>query len=322
MPRAVKLWILLIFPLLILMPGCGNEPDLSAPERIEVERSADWHGALLYIADRSGPAADRGSIRVYDNVSGFVEKTIEQVSAAEPSEAFVTPDGSSMYAASFANGLIDRFRWDGNAWIRGSFDIETPATSLLTLKAGPDGRLYSIDGSAGFQSARVYALDPATDRLAPDAIDIPALRSASGISWSLDGSRAYVAGISSASQTPVLLEIDWPAGTVIRSIEMPLAQSGKVVTAPDGRFVYVTGRGQILKMESATGAIAGYLNPGLNAAIDYSDADFSADGRFIFIAGTQPGNDSTLFVVDLESGALVNTVEHISKRADGLQRVE
>lgn len=305
----------------LALAGCGYEPDISAPERVEIERSTDWRGALLYIADESGPNADWGSIRIFDNVSGLVEKTVGQLQAAAPSDMYVTPEGSSMYVASSANGLIDKFRWDGNSWIGSGVTVETPASSLLALKAGPDGRLYAVDGSPG-AAGRILILDPATDSLAAESITIPSLDSASGIAWSADGSKAYVAGMAAGSSGPVLLIASWPTAQISGSINLPLAQAHQVMSAPDGRFVYVMGRGEVLKVDPAAGVVAGSIKPAPGTEIDYLDADFSADGRYLFVTGTPPGASSNLYVIDLQTGIVINTVQRISSKANGIQRVE
>lgn len=310
-----------LFSLLGIASGCGYEPDISAPERVEIERRADWQGALLYIADGDGPVPGFGSIRIYDNVSGFVEKTVEQVAAAAPGDVFVTPEGSSMFVAG-GNGLIDKFRWDGNNWISGGVTVETPATALLALKSGPDQKLYAVDGSPGAGVGRIYVLDPANDQLAPEPILIPTLSAASGIAFSPDGSTAYVTGTAAGTSAAQLLFLSWPSAQIEGIMDMPMASVHQVTAAPDGRFVYVAGRGEVLKVDPVAKTVAASYKPAPETGTDYTDADFSADGRFLFVVGTPPGRDSTLYVLDLETLSVVKTVEHISSKANGIQRVE
>ncbi|MBE0429449.1 MAG: hypothetical protein IBX61_06210 [Thermoleophilia bacterium] len=312
-----------VFFLFILLfgAGCGYEPDTSAPQRTDIDRSPDWRGALLYIADRDGPTEGFGSVRVYDNVSGFVEMTVEQTRAAAPSDLYITSEGSSMYVASSANGLIDKFRWDGNSWIRGTFDIETPSSSLDALAAGPDGRLYAVDATPGGGAGRLFVLDPQTDQVGDDPLVIPALASVSGISWSSDGAAAYVAGKAAGTGTSVLLILSWPSGQVAGSIDLLTDDTRHVATSPDGRFVFIMGRGEILKTDPSSGTVIGSLKPDPGAAIQYTGGDFSADGRFLFVTGTDPGGGN-LYVIDLETEAVVNTVNQISRQAGGIQRVK
>lgn len=307
---------------LFLVVGCGYQPDTSAPERVEVTRVTGWQGSLLYIADETGPTQAWGSIRVYDNISGFVEITVEQVKAAAPSDMYVTPDGGSLFAASSANGVIEKFRWDGNSWIRAGVIIETPASSLLTLKPGPDGQLYAVDGTPASGRGQILTVDPRTDKSAMGMLSFPDLGGASGISWSNDGATAFIAGTSGDDNSSVLLVVSWPSAQIMKKIDLPLAHTRQAVTSPDGKSVYIMGSGSIAKVDVATGAVSSSLNPSPEASTDYADADFSADGSSMFVTGSPPGGDSNLYIVSLETGLLLNEVKHISAKAGGIQRVE
>ena len=317
---------LVTLTLALILAGCGG-PDTSAPERTVIKRSADWHGALLYIADRKGPDAEFGSVRIYDNVSGFVEKTVEQTDAAAPNDVLVTPDGGTMFVASSVNGKIDQFHWDGNNWIHGSV-VETPSNQLFSLSLGPDGFIYAPgDSGGGAAKALVYRLNPKSLALDPAPVTFPSLESVHGISWSPDGGTAYVSG-SGPGGKPKLLLASWPAGRVEAQMTLPGTDvANKDLTSPRGRFVYVMCRGEILKINPASRAVAGTLEPvpaaSGNASInDYYGGALSADGRYLFAAGTPAGSDSTLYVIDLETAAVVKTVKHISAEARGLQRTE
>ena len=324
-PAAGALLALLIA---VFFSACSSAPDTSAPERTVISRSADWHGALLYIADEQGPDKDWGSVRLYDNVSGFVEKTVEQSLAAAPADVCVTPDGGSMFVASGANGRIEHFHWDGNNWLDGP-SIDTPAQSLAALERGPDGLLYAADGDvtaapggAGKSGVGLfYRIDPAGDALAGAPLTFPQLSRASGIAWAPDGATVYVSGMLKGGG-PALLVAAWPALRQPAVINLPLAAVNEVVAAPDGRFVYVMGQGKIIKINAATRAVAAGLTPAPQADADYYGAAFSADGRYLFTAATPAGADSTLYVIDLTNGNVVHTVKHISVKARGIKRVE
>ena len=313
---------ILTLGLAFFLSGCASTPDTSAPERTVVERSADWHGALLYIADAQGPDPDWGSVRIYDNVSGFVEKTVEQTQAAAPSDEYVTPGGSSMYVTSSVNGKIEKFRWDGNNWIHGPV-IETPAQHLFAIVRGPDQNLYAAaDGSPG-ATGLFYRLDPSTDRLAASPVTFPALTVAGGMSWSPDGATAYVSGARASGEAALLIAA-WPSASVKAEVVLPgVTQANEVVTSPDGRSVYVMCRGRIFKVDPASSAVAATLAPAADPEAIYYDADFSADGRYMFTTATLPGGaDSTLYVIDLTDGSVVRTVKHIGIKAMGIQRTE
>jgi len=308
---------------LIIPPasGCGYEPDVSAPERVEIERSRDWHGALLYIADEMGPNPEFGSIRVYDSVSGLVEKTVEQVKAASPSDVFVTKEGSSLFVSSAANGLIDKFRWDGNNWISGGVTLEPDASSILALRPGPDGRIYALDGTPGMSTTRLFAIDPVTGGMDQGPATTLPVERASGISWSLDGSKAFIAGHTAGTASPVLAITAWPPAQSASVVGLPVEAAHQVVTSPDGGTVYIMSRGQIIKVDPVSGTLVGSIVSSVGN-VEYMDADFSADGRFLFATGNAPGANGVLYVFDLQTGAMVHSVENIGVKINGIQRVE
>ncbi len=316
--------ILFLIPLIAastVLSACSG-PDTSAPQRTIINRSADWRGALLYIADAGGPDPQFGSVRIYDNVSGFVEKTVEQDLAASPADVYVTPGGGSLFVASDANGEIDSFRWDGNNWVHDR-NIETPAASLKTLVPGPDKLLYAAGAIDGSGPARLfYRLDPASGTLAP-SMSFPELSSVSGISWSPDGASAYVAGTATNGAAELAI-YSWPSPSLRKTISLPgIKKTHEVVTSADGRFVYVMCLGKILRIDAARAALSGPLAPDSNTGADYYGAAFSADGRYLFTDATDPGGgESTLYIVDLNTNSVVKKVDKISVDAKGIKRTE
>lgn len=301
--------------------GCtADSPDTSAPQRVEIERSSDWMGALLYIADEDGPTPDWGSVRIYDNVSGFVEASVEQTLAASPADMYVTDDGSSMFVASRANGRIDRFSWNGNTWERSNRAIASPASSLLTLIEGPSSNLYAAEGAPPDGVGRIFAFDIDTETFDDEAIVFPAFQEVRGISWSTEGDMAYVSGQSAGGS---LLEVvSWPSRESRASINLPLPSVNQVITSPDGSSLYILGQGAILRFDPHTKMVTGTFKPDPYDTTVYIDADFSADGRYLFATGARPGGDSSLHVIDLDTGDWIHFVPHISRQAGGIQRVE
>jgi DNA-binding beta-propeller fold protein YncE len=305
----------------LILNGCTDEsPDTSAPERIEIDRSADWQGALLYIADPGGPVEGWGSIRIYDNVSGFVEATVEQTFAASPSDVFVTSDGSKMYVSSMANGSVDIFFWDGNGWRRGTRTIETPTLSILAMDSGPDGFLYISGRTPDSQSGAIYKLDPSTDRVADEPIVIPELNEARGITWAAGGTVAFVTGTGPNGAT--LLQLDWPAATTLTSASLTVETVNQPLASPDGTALFIACRDQVLIADPTSGNVTGALPTTGIAGTDYYDVAFSADSRFLFAPGTAPEGGTTLYIFELETGDLVQEVTRVSVDAKGIERVE
>ena len=310
------MWLIII----LCTTGCTDEPpDTSAPERIEIDRGADWQSALLYIADENGPNEGWGSIRIYDNVSGFVEKTVEQTAAAAPSDMFVTPDGGSMYVASSANGAIAKFRWNGNNWIESGVTIDTPTTSISALAPGPDDKLYLAGKNPGDEGA-IYMLDPSNDKTVTPVLSFSDMV-ISGITWSQDGSRCYIAGNGPSGSRLAVMK--WPFSMKIDEvIAVPAQEVNEVVLSPDGLFVFVLAQGQIVSIDAVGMTVTGILKPSPEPDEDYYDTAFSADGKYMFVTGAAPGKDGTLYVVDISSNTVVHTVKHMGAKPGGIQRVE
>lgn len=315
------LFLLLAVAMAFIVTGCTDEsPDTSAPERVEIDRTPDWQGALLYIADSGGPVEGWGSIRIYDNVSGFVEATVEQTQAASPSDVHVTGDGSKMYVSSMANGSVDIFLWDGNGWRRGARNITTPSPSLLALEPGPDGLLYLAGTTADGDAGAIYRLDPATGEMAGEAVIVPGLAEARGITWNAQGTLAFVTGMG--PEGAVLVSLVWPSGETAGTTALPVASVNQPLLAPDEASLFIACDGQLLIADAADGAVRATLQPAPDASTGYYDVAFSADGRYLFAPGNIPGQGSILYVVDLESGDTVHEVSRVSVRANGIERVE
>lgn len=313
--------VVLIVLIIFALGGCTDEsPDTSAPERIEIDRSEDWHGALLYIADGNGPVAGWGSVRIFDNVSGFVEATVEQTMAASPSDLYVNDRGNQMYVSSMANGVVDLFFWDGNGWHRGTSEIETPAKSLLAIEAGPDQLLYLAGSTPAGDAGAIYKLSQEHDDLLAEPVIIPGITEARGIAWSEDKTSAIVTG--SGPGGPSLTLLAWPAAAVTGTVNLPVELVNQPQTSPDGKTLFVACRDRILTADPKSGAITGSLAPSSEPGTDYYDVAFSADGRFLFAPGTPPGGDTTLFVIDLSTGSTVSQITHVSIKANGIKRTE
>jgi len=322
---AVRIVLILIatFGSMALLPsmGCGDEPDTSAPQRQIIERSAGWEGALLYIADQNGPNPAFGSVRIYDNVSGFVERTIDQTLAAAPADVFVTPDGGTMYVAGSENGRIDKFRWDGNNWIRGNITIDTAARSITAMAPAPDGSLW-ISANNGDDTGTMYRLNIATDRVDDKPLTVPRIAELQGIAWSPDGKTAFLSGIGQ-DRIPRLLMADWPSLEITGSTDLTgTSRISQPVVSIDGKLVYVMAEGYIYIVNPAASMTTGMLTPTDDLRTSYSDGALSADGQYLFATGNLPGQQASLYILDLKLNSLVKSVGHVADTARGIQRVE
>ncbi|MHB9112725.1 MAG: hypothetical protein ACYC4D_08905 [Thermoleophilia bacterium] len=302
--------------------GCtSEEPDTSAPRRQIIDRPAGWQGALLYIADQNGPNPAFGSIRIYDNITGFVEKTIDQSMAAAPEDMHVTSDGGTMYVAGSENGRIDKFRWDGNNWIRGGVTIDTPAKSISAMAPAPDGKLFVI-ASDGEPAGKIYQLEMDVDRVKEGPLSVPQLSELRGIAWSPDGNIVFLPGLGQ-DRTALLLVARWPSIEILGRVELA-GSSGvnQAVTSIDGSHIYVMAEGRIYIVSPISFSVTGMFEPSENTQTSYSDGALSADGRYLFVTGNQAGEQASLYVVDLSNNSLVKKVGHVADTAGGIQRAE
>ena len=306
----------------IMLAGCtSEEPDTSAPRRQVIERTADWQGALLYIADQNGPNPAFGSIRIYDNITGFVEKTINQSIAAAPADMYVTPDGGTMYVAGSENGRIDKFRWDGNNWIRGGVAIDSPAVSIFAMAPAPNGMLY-FTARDGEPFGKIFKLDISADRVEQDPLSVPQLSELRGISWSPDGNTVFLSGMGRDGKAQ-LLKATWPSLEILGRVDLSEASGvNQVVTSIDGSRIFVMAEGRIYIVDSASFSVTGMMDPSGNPQTSYSDGAISADGRYLLLAGNLAGERASLYIVDLSNNSLVKRVGNVAEKAGGVQRAE
>jgi len=309
--------------LLAILPlGCTSyEPDTSAPQRQIIERPTEWQGALLHIADQNGPNPALGSVRIYDNISGFVEKTVDQTMAAAPVDMYVTRDGGTMYVAGNDNGRIDKFRWDGNNWIRGGITIDTPAQSITAMAAAPDGKLYftAIDGEP---PGKIYMLNMDIDRVEDGPLSVRQIAELRGIAWSPDGNTVYLSGIGQ-DRLPRLFAARWPTLESLGWTDLAgTEQANQAVASVDGGLIYVMAQGRIYMVNPMSSSVTGTLTPSENMETSYSDGALSADGRFLFVTGNLAGEQASLYIIDLSNNSLVKKVGHVAETARGVQRVE
>jgi hypothetical protein len=187
------------------------------------------------------------------------------------------------------------------------------------LVKGPDGRLYAADGTPAGGTARLLVFDPSIDQMAGE-IAFPGYGVAHGAAWSADNSQLFVPVTGPGGSQ--LLFTTWPGAAVTSALTLPPFAVNETVTSPDGRFVYVMGRGEITKVDTVARTVVASLKPAPEDGTDYYGGDFSADGRYLFVTATPPGSDSTLYVIDVTDGSTASSVRHISVKANGIKRVE
>ncbi|MDO8736917.1 MAG: WD40 repeat domain-containing protein [Thermoleophilia bacterium] len=318
---ALFLWLAMLSLMAIALFGCGDEPDTSAPQRQIIERTAGWEGALLYISDQNGPNPALGSVRIYDNISGFVEKTVDQTVAGAPADMFVTPDGGTMYVAGSDNGRVDKFRWDGNNWIRGGVTIDTPARSITAMAPAPDGSLY-ITANNGDSAGAIYRLNTDIDLVDDQQLTVSQIAELQGIAWSPDGKTVYMSGIGQ-DRLPRLFAASWPSLEITGSTDLTGASRiSQSVVSMDGSLIYVMAEGHIYIVNPAASMVTGMLTPAEDLRTGYSDGALSADGGYLFATGNLAGEQASLYILDLRLNSLVKSVGHVADKARGVQRAE
>ena len=226
-----------------------------------------------------------------------------------PADLAVSPDGRSLYVASFVSDAIAVFDRD-------------VATGTLTQKPGPEGCIGqpgSLFGTAEGECTRAYALEfPSSVVLGPDA------------------NHVYVTGFYSDAvvilrrdvQTGALTQLPGRSGCISETGTKGTCANGRtlrgayaIALSADGRNAYVAAIESglaIFDRDPATGALkqkrgrAGCVTaPRRKGSCTISgDAPtpgtvaVSADGKSVYVAGVEPGSALAIFDRDPRTGTL------------------
>jgi DNA-binding beta-propeller fold protein YncE len=291
----------------------GTIPVGIQPESIAITPD----GSKVYVGssnpDTSGPLNGHYKISVIHTADDSVTNIDlgSSTTVGAPDRVAVTPDGSQLWAASFARGD------NGHSTIT-VFDTSTdtldsnspnPIDLGSFVNAFPTGLAFTPDGTtayvAEFQGEEVTPIDVAT-RTAGTNISMSG-QFASSIAIAPDGSVAYVTLANGT--VPV---IDIPANTIRTGTGYPITvgnSPNEVAFTPDGKIAYVANSnsasvspidttasppvaGTAITVGSAPQGVA--IQPDQGPAADFSDTPVAPGTATDFDAGASSDSDGTV----------------------------
>lgn len=215
----------------------------------------------------------------------------------DPLAEVVSPDGRYLYVGS---------SHDSDLWV-----INTTTYAIahkIRVGSGAGGAnevsvLISPDGSriyvANSRRPLEAVVDTATDSTAAE-ITLPGDPVTAGLSP--DGTHLYVATNQGGAYVS---EIDTATDTITANVPNPdfyTAGVPGILFSPDSSLAYVVGNGDILMLDTATGAVTGNLRGDIPT---YRAVTFSPDGKLAYAAEE---NSNAVSVIDTATGAVESTI--------------
>jgi len=273
--------------------GVGGVVGLEGAHRVDV--SPD--GAHVYVAAASGDAVVVFARNATTGELSFVEAVVDGqnsvVGLNAVLSAVVSPDGSHVYTAAFADDAVAVF-------------TRNPTTGELTFEQaifdtdlGVDGLDGSSDITVSSDGANVYSVS---------------------LERGTDGENALVTFDRNATTG----ELTWEDAKFdgVDGVD-GIAEATSVVLTPSGQFVFVTGFGDPAGTPGGSGdnALAGFRRLAATGVVGFSEAKFdgvdgvdglegarwvdvSPDGLFVYVAGATDAEVAVFAIREFEVPAL------------------
>jgi YVTN family beta-propeller protein len=258
-------------------------------------RAEEVHGQAPYVA-----VAGENAIALVDLAAKTVEKfPIE--GAKEPHAVALSPDRKTIYVGNAADGKVVVV----DAATKKTLKVVEGAHSLCGMTWSQDKEtLYLTDMKDG----KIYQFNPASRQVMGS---IPVAERLCGLDFSPDRKKAFIGNMIAGGQVVVL---DWESKAVVEKIPVGTMPHHVGVT-PDGKSLYVSvgGEGVIAKIDLKTGKIVEKIRTGG----DPHAVLIAPDGRtgYVTVRGKPQAGDSSVFVLDLDSGKIVDQISGIGPRA-------
>jgi 6-phosphogluconolactonase len=316
---------------------------LTAPKLAGHVRRPSWitphpNGKFLYACDEmvdSGGKKSGGAIgfAVDPSTMGLMKINEESSAGGGPCFVEVDPSGRTLLIANYGTGSVAALPVDpstGKLSAPASSDQHQGAGPNPKRQAGPHAHCFRVDPSGKFalscdlgtDKVMIYRLDAVNAKITPNDPPFGAMTPGAGprhIAFSPDGKIAYINGEMGGIVTAFAWDAD--KGTLTEIQTAPTLPSGypdearaanttaQVLVSPNGKFFYVSNRGQDSIAVFAIDPTSGKLTPrGSTQSGGKVPRNFSIapDGKFL-IVGNQNSNELVVFKMDPDTGALAQT---------------
>ncbi len=235
-------------------------------------------------------ALSNNTLAVIDTDSGNVVSDIPV--GADPRSISFSPDGSTLYVASYGDNTITVINNKTNS-----------VTSVIPVGAGPSGIAISPFGTYAFVSnygsGTVSVIDMISDAVVNTVSVGP---NPVGIGMSMNGSYVYVANSGGGSGNTVSI-INATTYQTVNTVTVSTASGPySLSVAPDGGYVYVSIEGA--QEVSVIGAGSFAVSSTIAVGKDPKYVEF-ASNNYAFVANS---GDSTISVINGISGKVIKTV--------------
>lgn len=270
---------------------------------------------------------DPGTVSAYaiDHRTGKLTLLNKVLShGVHPNQVVVDPSGKVAAAVNYVSGSLAAFRIEPDGKLADAFFTETDTGKSRSKQPGPEqhGIQFTHDSrfmfvtDLGLDRIYSYRLDVAVPSLAPltpPYIQLPAGSGPRRMQLSANGKYLYV-----NHETDSKVQVFAVAGGVLTSLQTisTLApgfkgdnMTAEILLSADGRFLYVSNRGQdnitLFAVNQATGLLKQIKNVPAGGKTP-RNIRFSPDGNYL-LSANQDGNSITEFRVDKATGDLTPT---------------
>ena len=231
------------------------------------ESSGDQFGSSVTFLDTEtiaigspGSSTGRGTVRVYQQRQGDFEQLgdgIEGTEAGDSLGAFgtisgrVRNDGGVSIMVASANGVVDRYEYDGTEYTKPFTtvsDLGGPVTSLGMAGRGDD----FVVGVSSINSASFYSSDralgtptvaPSLAGTSPGATDVPTMAPSANTSLEVWQLKAYFTGDSRLGSSVAIAADTVASGDRVSGMVMTFLSAGEEWTPTDNLTISGTGSG-------------------------------------------------------------------------------
>jgi YVTN family beta-propeller protein len=258
-------------------------------------QAAGLHGQTLYVA-----VGGANAIAVVDLAAKTVERFPVE-GGKEPHAVALSPDRKTLYVGNMGDAKVVIL----DAVTKKTLRVVEAANSVCGMVWSDDRQsLYLTDMKDG----RIYRFDPTLEKVTES---IPVAQSLCGLDFARDRKKAFTGNMIEEGQVVVL---DWEAKKVVEKIPVGVMPH-HVGLIPDGKSLYVTvgGEGVVARIDLATGKIVTKIPTGG----DPHAILIAPDGRrgYVTVRGKPHATDSSIFVLDLETGKIVDQIPGMGPRA-------